>query len=151
MQDVQKNKGTPLGFKLTVGSDDLFLSHRVIVVTIFVQKRPVLNLLMKILISPPQLSCKTKLLPRFGARSSSFGSPHICPPDFLAVDRGCNYVSREMTVNLAASTVFIEEDPIESPGTIGTIERFQNRFFPRTSSSERHFIRERPLTSNACR
>lgn len=48
-------------------------------------------------------------------------------PDLLAVEQGSKYFSREMREKLAASRVSIEKAPIESPGSIGTVERYYAR------------------------
>ena len=49
---------------------------------------------------------------------------YIGPPDYLKVDQGSNYISNEMKANLSAAGITLEEAPIETPGSIGIVERY---------------------------
>lgn len=44
--------------------------------------------------------------------------------DHLHVDQGTNYTSKEMKSNLEASDVTLHEDGIETPVSIGTVQRY---------------------------
>ena len=46
------------------------------------------------------------------------------PPDYLAIDQGRNYSSREFKEKAKEDGIQIREAPIETPGTIGTVERY---------------------------
>ena len=46
------------------------------------------------------------------------------PPDFLAVDQGSAYISKETNSNMEAAGIILEEAPIENPGSIGVVERY---------------------------
>lgn len=47
-------------------------------------------------------------------------------PVYLTVVQGSAYTSREMRENLEASDVNPKEAPIETPGAIGTMERYHD-------------------------
>lgn len=49
---------------------------------------------------------------------------YIGPTDFLMVDQGSNYTSREFMGNLESSGIFLDEAPLEAPGAIGTVESY---------------------------
>lgn len=45
------------------------------------------------------------------------------PTNFLMVDRGSNYVSKELKGYIEANGITIDEVSIEAAGSIGTVER----------------------------
>lgn len=49
---------------------------------------------------------------------------YLGPPDFLSVDQGSAFVSKEMSTSLAAHGVTLLEAPGETPGAIDTVERY---------------------------
>lgn len=49
---------------------------------------------------------------------------YLSPPDFLVVDQGTVYNQEEMQDALEAHGVQLDEAPIETPGPIGTVERY---------------------------
>lgn len=49
---------------------------------------------------------------------------YLGPPDYLGIDQGSNYVSEEFRSNAEAQGIIIDEAPIETPGAIGTVERY---------------------------
>lgn len=49
---------------------------------------------------------------------------YLGPSDFLVVDQGRSYASKEMREALKAYEDQLDETPIERPGTIRTVERY---------------------------
>lgn len=49
---------------------------------------------------------------------------YLGPVDYLAVDQGSNYTSKEMKDNIESAGIIIEEALIEKPGSIGIVERY---------------------------
>lgn len=50
------------------------------------------------------------------------------PPDHISVYQGTAYVSKEMRENMAASSIHLEEAPIENPGSICVVEIYYEPF-----------------------
>lgn len=46
------------------------------------------------------------------------------PPDFLSIDQGSGYVSKEFRSKAEAAGIRLSEAPIENPGSIGIVERY---------------------------
>lgn len=49
---------------------------------------------------------------------------YMDPPEFFSVDQGSNDVSREFKEDMEAAGITLKEAPIETPGSIGTVERY---------------------------
>lgn len=47
------------------------------------------------------------------------------PPDYLSVDQGSEFTSTEMRENSEAAGITMKKAPIETPGGIVTVERYQ--------------------------
>lgn len=119
------NASAPRRFKLTLGSEEIQFNHRVVVDTMFIQSRPVLHLVDE----------GTHFTSAAFLKNQSTAEiwKTICrlwihtyngPPDFLAVDQGSAYISKEMKSKAAAAGITMEEAPIETPGSIGIVERY---------------------------
>lgn len=50
---------------------------------------------------------------------------YLGPPDYLHVDHGSNYISKEFGSTADAEGIAILKAPIESPGSISHVERYQ--------------------------
>lgn len=119
------NSSTPRRFKLTVGSDELRFNHRVIADTMFLDSKPVLHMIDE----STHFTAATFLRNQsteeiFNNITRLWSMTYMGPPDFLAVDQGSAYISDEMKRNLEATGIQLEEAPIESPGSIGIVERY---------------------------
>lgn len=49
------------------------------------------------------------------------------PPNLLELDQGPGYISKKMTGNRSASGVSLKEEPIETPGIIVNVERYDGK------------------------
>ena len=115
----------PRRFRLTIGAEKLRFNHRVVVDTMFINNKPILHMVDE----------ATHFSAACFLRNQSTSEIWKCirklwiltymgPPDFLTVDQGTAYVSKEMKNNIAAAGIVLEEAPIENPGTIGVVERY---------------------------
>lgn len=121
----KRNAAAPRRFKLTVGSDDLSFNHKIIVDTMFIEGRAVLHIIDE----ATHFTAATFLRKQTAAEiwtciTTLWMHTYMGPPDFLAVDQGSAYVSAEFKSKAVAYGITMEEAPIESPGTIGIVERY---------------------------
>lgn len=119
------NAASPQRFKLTVGMEDLRFNYSVQVDTMFLHGLPVFHM-----VDAATHFCAASFL-RTQATSYIWKKIQIIctlvylgPPDYLNVDQGSSYVSKEMISNLEESGTKLKEAPVENPGTIGVFERY---------------------------
>lgn len=112
----------PRRFKLTLGTEEMRFNNRVYVDTMFIDNQPVIHLVDEAthfsaasFLRSQSASETWKAILRLWIHS------YMGPPDFLAVDQGSAYASREFKSTLEASGVRIEEAPIDNPGTMGIV------------------------------
>lgn len=111
--------------KLILGTAKLKFHHRIQVETTFIQQRPVLYIVNK-----ATLFCAASFFRKQSTKEISNEMQHmsslatIGPLDFLLVDQGKAYTSKEIREFLEAHGVQLDEAPIETCGTIETIGRY---------------------------
>lgn len=115
----------PRRFKLTVGTNDLRFNHKVQIDTMFINGKPVLHMVDQ----ATHFSAATFLKNQSSAEvwkaiQHLWNLVYLGPPDTIKVDQGSNYISRELRGELNANGIALEEAPIETPGAIGTVERY---------------------------
>lgn len=116
----------PRRFKLTVGVEELKLSHEAQVDTIFTENRPVCH--MVDLSTQFRAAQFLRSMYKNGIwRSIQQMWIYVClgPPDFLLVDQGTGFISKEMRSNCSTENIFLCEAPVGTPGSIGTVKRYQ--------------------------
>lgn len=115
----------PRRFKLTVGSNDLRFNHTVAIDVMYLSGKPVLhavdeathfNAAMFLRNQSSQEVWKTLL--RCWTRL------YLGPPDYLHVDQGTNFVSKEFLSSAEADGIEVTQAPIESPNTMSHVERY---------------------------
>lgn len=121
----KKHSATPRRFKLTIGANDLRFNHEVQIDTMFLHNRPVLHM-----VDTATHFCAASFLRSQSSSEiwrtilSQWSHVYAGPPDYLKVDQGSNYTSKEMRANMDAAGIRLREAPIESPGAIGVVERY---------------------------
>lgn len=50
---------------------------------------------------------------------------YVGTPDYLSLDQKSTFASKEIRENVEAARITLKEAPIETPGSIGTVERYQ--------------------------
>lgn len=120
-----KHASKPRRFKLTLGTEEIRFNNRVYVDTMFINSRPVIHLVDEgthfaatCFLRSQSATDTWKAILRLWVHT------YLGPPDFLAVDQGSAYVSREMKMAMDASGIRVEEAPVENPGTMGIVERY---------------------------
>ena len=120
-----RNSTTPRRFKLTTGTDDFRFNHRVIVDTMYIDGRAVIHIIDECTHFVAAEFLKSQSTEEiWKAITRLWLLTYMGPPDFLAVDQGSGYVSKEMKENVSAQGITLEEAPIETPGAIGVVERY---------------------------
>lgn len=115
----------PRRFKLTIGADGLKFNCRVQVDTMFIRGRPVIHMVdMATHFSAAAFLRNQSSSEVWKAIQGLWNLVYMGPPDFLMVDQGTNYTSQELRGNLDAHGITLQEAPIETPGAIGTVERY---------------------------
>lgn len=116
-------------FRLKVGTDDMIFNHRVQVDTMFLDGRPVIHLVDLETQFFAAAFIKSQSTDEIWRRIQRFWTlVYMGPSEFLEVDQGTLYVSRDMKINLSASGKILKEAPIELPNCIGTVERYNSPF-----------------------
>lgn len=121
----ERNRRAPRRFKLTVGMNEMRFNHTVQVDTMFIHNRPVCHLVDQ----ATHFSAATFLRNQttktiWDCISKMWMRVYLGPPDFLSVDQGSSYVSKQMKSNCQAEGITLREAPIENPGSIGVVERY---------------------------
>lgn len=120
-----RHAASPRRFKLTVQTDDLRFNHTVYLDTIFIDRKPVLNIvdLATHFCADGFLRAqKTKEIWR--QIQQLWSLTYAGPPDYLFIDQGSAYVSAEMRKTVSAAVTELMEAPVETPGRIGVVERY---------------------------
>ena len=124
--DICRRSGNkPRRFKLTAGTEELRFNHTVVVDTMFIESRAVLHMVDE----------ATHFMAACFLRSQSASDiwkaivrlwilTYMGPPNYLAIDQGSSYISKEMKSNAEAAGISMIEAPIENPGSIGIVERY---------------------------
>lgn len=112
-------------FRLPEGANDLQSNHRVVFDTMFLKNRPVIHLVDESTHFSAALFLKKKSTKDIWKEIASLWfSTYKGLPDYLAVDQVKNFVSKEMKSKADASGVQLKEAPIETPRSIGIVERY---------------------------
>lgn len=121
----QRNAGTPRRFKLTVGTSGLRFNHSVQIDTMFIRSKAVLH--MVDVATHFSAACFLRSQSSediWKAILANWIYSYAGPPDIFHVDQGSAYISKEMRSNMETYGVRIREAPIETPGSIGIVERY---------------------------
>lgn len=124
--DVCKRNGPkPRIFKLTIGNEDMCFNNRVVVDKMFIDSKPVINLVDESTHFTSACFLKNQCSSEiWKAITKLWFMTYMGPPDHLAVEQGSAYISKELKANIEASGINLEEAPIENPGSIGIVERY---------------------------
>lgn len=124
-ENCQKHAPAPRRIKLTVGTHGLRINHSVEIDTMFLHSKPVLQM----------VDLATHFCSDDFFKSQSTGDiwqsilmdwvhVYAVPPDPIHVDQLTSYKSTEMSSNMVAAGISLNEAPIETPGSIGTVDRY---------------------------
>lgn len=121
----KRNSKRPRRFKLSVGTEDLCFNHSVQVDTMFLEGKLVLHL-----VDEATHFTAAGFLPDQSTETvwRTIQRLWICtylgPPDYLLIEQGSDYTSKKMRENAEGSVISLVEAPIESPTSIGLVERY---------------------------
>jgi len=115
----------PRKSKLTIGTEDLNFNHTVAVDIMFINRKPILHVVDE----ATPFSAATWLK---NSTSSEvwkgllrcWTHVYLGPPDFLRIDQGSNFVSREFKGLADTSGITVLEAPIECPNSMSHVERY---------------------------
>lgn len=106
-------------------TEQLSVNHTVQIDIMFIDKRPVLhkgNLGTNV--SPATLLRNQATEEVWRCIQAMWNLVYVVPPDFLQCEQGSNHISAEIKSVLSASGVILKEANVESPSTIGHVERY---------------------------
>ena len=115
----------PKRFKLTVGAEDLSFNHIVAIDTMFIDGKPILHMVDEA--THFSVGCWLKNSTSAEVWKSflrCWSLIYVGPPDYLRVDQGTNYTSKEFKANANSAGITILEAPVESPNTMSHVERY---------------------------
>ena len=120
-----KHAATPRRFRLTIGTEELRFNQRVVVDTMFIENKPIIHLVDESTHFTAACFLKKQTTEEIWRSIRRLWiMTYMGPPDFLAVDQGSAYISKETKSNMEAAGIILEEAPIENPGSIGVVERY---------------------------
>lgn len=120
---------TPRRFNLPVCSSEVLFNHIVQVDTMFIYSLSVLHML-----DTANHFCSAAFLKSQSSRDrwktllSHWMQIYVGMPDYLAVDDGSGFKSTKIHQNVEGAGVTLREAPMETPGAIGTVERYHALF-----------------------
>lgn len=115
----------PRRFKVTIGADGLCFNARVQEDTMFIRVKPVIHKVYEATYFSAAAFLRSQTAKEvWKAIQNIWVLVYMGPPDYLVVDQGSNYISSELKLNAEAEGVRIDEAPIEIPGAVGTVERY---------------------------
>ncbi len=115
----------PKRFKLTAGANDLQFNHIVAVDIMYLLKKPVLHI-----VDEATHFCTAMFLSKISTEKvwktimRCWNRVYLGPSDFLGVDQGSQFVSRDFLENGEADGISALQAPIESPTTMSHVERY---------------------------
>ena len=115
----------PERLKLTVGNEDICFNSVVAVDIMYVDKNPILHLVDE----EKHFAAATFLKNVFSKESwnavmKCWCLVHMVPPDYLRIEQGSNFVSKEFRAPASASGIEILEAAVENPSTMKNVERY---------------------------
>ena len=115
----------PRRFKITIGTADLRFNHEVQVDTMWIMGKPVVHMVdVATHFTAARFIRKQSSAEVWKAIRRMWTLLYCGPPDYLAVDQGSNYISSEFKDAARQDGIKIREAPIETPGSIGIVERY---------------------------
>ena len=120
-----RNAAKPKRFKLTTGSEDSRFNHVVAADIMYIDGKPILHVVDEAthFASATWLRRVTSA-EVWEAFTRSWSNVYMGPPDFLKVDQGTQFVSKEFKASVQFSGIELLEAPIESPATMSHVERY---------------------------
>ena len=121
------NASRPRRFKLTVGADDLRFNHIVAVDIMYIHNRPVLHLVDEAThYSAAAFLKSSKSTEVWKTILRCWARVYLGPPDFLRIDQGSNFISKEFLDSADADGISVMSAPIESANTMSHVERYHS-------------------------
>ena len=120
-----RNSRKPKRFKLTVGNEDARFNHCVAVDIMFINSKAVLHVVDEATHYSAARWLKNHTSQEvWRALLNCWIYVYAGPPDFLRVDQGSNFVSREFKSSVDTSGITLLEAPVECPNTMSHAERY---------------------------
>lgn len=115
----------PRRFKLTTGAEDGRFNHVVAVDIMYIQSKPVLHIVDETThFASGTWLRRVSSADLWKAFTRAWSHMYMGPPDYLRVDQGSQFVSKEFKSSVEFAGIKLLEAPIESPGTMSHVERY---------------------------
>ena len=115
----------PKRFKLTTGDEGGCFNSVVAVDIMYIDENPILQLVDEATHFAAATFLKNvSSKETWKASMKCWCLVYMGPPDYLRIDQGSNFVSKEFRASASAHGIEILEAPIESPNTITHVERY---------------------------
>jgi len=118
-------EGKPKRFKLTIGAEDSCFNSVIAADIMYIKKRPVLHVVDEgthFAAAAFVRNVTSKEI--WKALMRCWTHVYMGPPDFLKLDQGSSFVSKEFRGLAEAEGIKIMDCPIESPATMSHVERY---------------------------
>jgi hypothetical protein len=121
----EERKRRPRRFKLTLGSEDLSFNSVVAVDVMYLDGDPILHV-----VDEATHFAAASYLRNVSARETwraltrCWSHVYMGPPDYLRVDQGTNFISKEFQSLANAAEIAIIEAPVEHPSSMTHVERY---------------------------
>ena len=120
-----ERSASPRRFKLTIGTANMRFNHEVQVDTMWINSKPVVHMVDTAThFTAARFINNQSSMEVWKAIRRMWTLLYCGPPDFLAIDQGSNYTSKEFRAAARNDGINIREAPIETPGAIGIVERY---------------------------
>ena len=120
-----QNASRPRRFKVTIGSDDLRFNHIIAVDVMYLSGRAILHIVDEAThYNAASFLRKMSSAETWKTIVRCWTAVYLGPPDFLRVDQGTNFVSKEFCASAEAEGIKVLPAPIESPETLSHVERY---------------------------
>ena len=121
------NAAKPRRFKLTIGTEDLRFNHIVAADIMFLNHKPVLHVVDEAThYQSAAFLHKQKSNDVWKCFLRCWSRIYLGPPDFLDVNQGSNFISKDFLNNADAEGISVLPVPIESPHSISHVERYHS-------------------------
>lgn len=114
----------PRRFKPTIGTERFLFNSFVQVYTMFINVRVVVHMIHEAKHFMAAAFLRDQSTSEIWKTMQRLWTHVYLGPGYLTVDQGSAYVSTEMRETLEAADIVFREEPIENPGSIGTVERY---------------------------
>ena len=124
-ETCQRHGAKPKRFRLTTGTEDLRFNHIVAADIMFINRKPILHVVDEAThFSAATWLRNSSLKEVWNGLLRCWSHVYAGPPDFLRIDQGSNFISREFKDKADTSGISLIEAPVGSPNSMSHGERY---------------------------